>query len=58
MQHSGLEVKHLHIVLQKIWGTSLKELKNTYDRSHNEDVRKELAGGKITESDRVLMGVW
>ena len=43
--------------LAKNMGTSLKELKNTHNHSHNEDVRKELADGKITESDRVLMEV-
>ena len=41
--------------LAKNMGTSLKELEKTYDHSHNEDAREELIGGKITESDRVLM---
>ena len=43
--------------LAKNMGTSLKELEKTYDHSFNEDAREELTGGKITESDRVLMEV-
>ena len=43
--------------LAKNMGTSLKELERTYDHSYNQDARKELTGGKMTESDRVLMEV-
>ena len=43
--------------LAKNMGTSLKELEKTYDHSLNttEDARKEILGGKLTESDRVIM---
>ena len=43
--------------LAKNMGTSLKELERTYDHSYNQDARKELTSGKMTESDRVLMEV-
>jgi len=43
--------------LCKNLGTSLKELEKTYDHSLNttEDARKHILGGRITESDRVIM---